>query len=214
MVSALVITIINAALRTVIQRLSLYEKHDTLTNHRVSVASKLLFARFTNTAIVPILVSRSFSDWQREGGLVGDIFYLMLSLAFVDPIMYLINANNLIKRFKRFLERRKGANSQLTQAQANELFEGPRVDMANLLSNTANMLLTAIFYAPLIPITIPIALVGMCFSYWVDKFNLFRIHRVPEMINGVLPIFFANLLPYFALLWSLSYFFIFGELIT
>ena len=88
-----VITIVNLILRTVIQKLSLYEKHDTLTNHRISVALKLIVARFTNTAIIPFIVSstRDFKDWNEEGGLTSDIFYLIIALAFVDPFLFLVN---------------------------------------------------------------------------------------------------------------------------
>ena len=78
--------------------------------------------------------------------------------------------------------------------------------MANLLSLEANLLLTSLFYAPLLPITIPIAFLGLVCSYWVEKFNLLKVHRVPEMLNGVLTMFFSNLLPYFAFLWSIMFF--------
>jgi hypothetical protein len=59
-----VITIINMALRIVVRRFSLYEKHETYSNHNISVAMKLTIARFLNTAIVPILVNRSFTRWE------------------------------------------------------------------------------------------------------------------------------------------------------
>lgn len=64
-----------------------------MTNHRISVAFKLIIARFANTAIVPFLVSfyNGWEDLYDEGGLVSDIFYLLIALAFVDPILYLFN---------------------------------------------------------------------------------------------------------------------------
>jgi hypothetical protein len=77
----------------------------------------------------------------------------------------------------------------------------------------SNLLLTAIFYAPLIPLALPIALVGLCLSYWVDKFNLLRIYRVPEVMNGELAKFISNLIPYFTILWSLAYVLVFNEMI-
>lgn len=86
--------------------------------------------------------------------------------------------------------------------------------MANLLSITATLVLTSLFYAPLIPIAVPIALLGLLLSYWVEKFNLLRVHRVPEMLNGVLPIFFSNLLPYFAFLWSIMFYSTFNQFIS
>ena len=88
------------------------------------------------------------------------------------------------------------------------------MDMANLVSNTGNLILTSIFYAPLMPVTLPICLIGLIFAYWVEKFNLTKRHRMPEMINGVLALFLSNLLPYFILLWSISFFVIFDQLYT
>lgn len=44
--------------------------------------------------------------------------------------------------------------------------------MANLLSNTANLFMTGVFFAPLIPITIPICFLGMFFAYFVEKVSL------------------------------------------
>ena len=49
------------------------------------------------------------------------------------------------------------------------LFEGPKLDMANLFSNTANLILAAIFFHPLFPLSIPIALVGLLVNYWTNK---------------------------------------------
>lgn len=51
----------------------------------------------------------------------------------------------------------------------NRLFEGPKLDMANLFSNTANLILAAIFFHPLFPLAIPIALVGLMVNYWTNK---------------------------------------------
>ena len=44
--------------------------------------------------------------------------------------------------------------------------------MANRFANTSNLFLTAIFFHPLVPISIPIACVGFIFAYWVDKVSL------------------------------------------
>ena len=41
--------------------------------------------------------------------------------------------------------------------------------MASKFANTGNLFLTAVFFSPLLPISIPIAFVGFIFSYWVDK---------------------------------------------
>jgi hypothetical protein len=88
------------------------------------------------------------------------------------------------------------------------------MDMPALFATTANLFLTCVFYSPLIPLSIPIGIVGMFFAYWVDKHNLLRLYRVPEMMSGMVIMFLSNLVPYFALLWGLSYFCIFDVILT
>jgi len=45
--------------------------------------------------------------------------------------------------------------------------------MADVFANQANLLLTALFFHPLLPVSIPIALVATIFSYWTNKVSSF-----------------------------------------
>lgn len=76
--------------------------------------------------------------------------------------------------------------------------------MANRFANTGNLFLTAVFFHPLLPISIPIAGCGLFFSYWVDKYLLLRRHRTPEQMSGMMAHFFADFIPAWAFLWSLN----------
>jgi hypothetical protein len=76
--------------------------------------------------------------------------------------------------------------------------------MADTFSNTANILLTAVFFHPLLPISIPIAFAGLFANYWVNKYTFLRRIRTPEQLSSLMPTFFANLIPYFALIWALD----------
>ena len=78
------------------------------------------------------------------------------------------------------MARGNGENSTLTQQQANELYEGPKLDMANRFANTSNLFLTTIFYTPLIPIAPIVAMLGTFFSYMIDKWMLVRRHSRPD----------------------------------
>lgn len=89
-----------------------------------------------------------------------------------------------------------------TYLNLNRLFEGPKLDMANCFSNVANLLLTTIFFHPLLPLSIPIAFCGLVMNYWANKIVLLRRSRTPEQMSGLMAKFFANLLPYIAMLWS------------
>lgn len=90
------------------------EKHETYTDYNLSVAFKLTLGRFINTSIVPIVVNLTANRWFVDGGLVSDIFYIMLSISFLDPILYYFDVFYFIRIIKRFFARRAGANSVMT----------------------------------------------------------------------------------------------------
>lgn len=68
------------------------------------------------------------------------------------------------------------------------------------------MIATCIFFAPIIPLAIPIALVGSILFYWSFKYMLLRVHKAPEMLNRSMGTFFGNLLPYIILVQAASFF--------
>lgn len=76
--------------------------------------------------------------------------------------------------------------------------------MANIFANTANLLLTALFFHPLLPLSIPIAFVGFVANYWAYKYIFLRRIKRPEQMSGLMASFFANLLPEIAFVWTLS----------
>ena len=81
-----VIIAVNQSLRTVVRTLSIKEKHETYTAYNLSVAFKLTFVRFINTAIVPCIVNISSDRWFVKGGLVEDFSSIMISMSFIQPI--------------------------------------------------------------------------------------------------------------------------------
>lgn len=52
------------------------------------------------------------------------------------------------------------------------LFEGPKFDMADEFSKIANIILSAIFFHPLFPLSIPIAFCGLFLNYWSSKVHI------------------------------------------
>ena len=47
--------------------------------------------------------------------------------------------------------------------------EKNKLDMADIFAEVANLILTSMFFHPLLPVSIPIALCGLSISYWVYK---------------------------------------------
>lgn len=82
--------------------------------------------------------------------------------------------------------------------------EGPAVDMARRNSNTFLLYLMVVFYAPLVPFVVPLALVGAFVTYWVDKLILLRRHKHPSAVGPDLSLFFGGLVPWSLLLYAFS----------
>lgn len=95
------------------------ERHETYTDYNLSVALKLTIARFINSSIVPLVANIALEDWFDDGGLVSTIFYVILSLSFLDPLMDFVSPFYMIRLIKRCLSRSSGRNSVMSQADAN-----------------------------------------------------------------------------------------------
>lgn len=84
---AFVIILINNILKWVVKYLTEKERHETYTAFNISIAIKLMLARFVNTAIVPVIINIQSDMWFNEGGLVSDLFSIMISISFIDPVL-------------------------------------------------------------------------------------------------------------------------------
>ena len=93
----------------------------------------------------------------------------------------------------------------MTQKEANTLCEGPEINVPDNISNFMNLIMTCIFYSPLIPVAIPCAFVGTFLNYWVSKYMILHVHKQPDMLSKLLASFFANFMPWIALFWALSF---------
>ena len=130
---------------------------------------------------------------------------LIAIMAMQTPVLTIANPVKLIRWYKKRKAIAEGEECQLTQREANELCEGPPIDIANSISNYMNLICTCIFYSPIIPQAIPAALFGTVVNYWFSKYMLLRIHKMPEMFSGLMAQFFANLMPVIILIWALSF---------
>lgn len=77
--------------------------------------------------------------------------------------------------------------------------------MPNILSKYFVLIMACIFYAPLIPISLPIACCGSFLTYMSYKYMLLRVHKMPEMFGDLMATFFASLMPLILVVWALSY---------
>jgi hypothetical protein len=79
--------------------------------------------------------------------------------------------------------------------------------MAEVFSDSGNLFLTAVFFQPILPFSMILAFLGNVLSYWSFKFILLKRVRRPSELSKNLPIFFANIIPLFILVWTISTYF-------
>jgi len=68
-----------------------------------------------NTIVIPIFINFGRTNWFQSAGLVNDVFYNSLSIAFLNPTVYLIGPTYILKLCRQRIEIMKGAKSKLTQ---------------------------------------------------------------------------------------------------
>jgi Calcium-activated chloride channel len=95
--SSLVVTVNNVILTKIIRVISKYERHETYTKYNVSVAIKLTFSMFTNTGIIPLIINLGNTNWFGYGGLVVDIFLIMVTVNLVTPMTHLFDVEIFLK---------------------------------------------------------------------------------------------------------------------
>jgi len=145
------VIIVNGLLVFVMRRFSTLEEHSTLTNVNVSVAVKLTIARFLNSSLVLLFVNHDADRWFKNGNLAYDATVLIGLLAVQAPLKTLLWPFGLLKKIKVCLAKRKGKDCKLTQREANMLMEGTTTDVANSISEFLNMIMTCVFYSPILP---------------------------------------------------------------
>ena len=93
---SLAVVIINTLLVYLIRFLSSLEKHPTYTAYNLSVGLKLVLAMFANSALIsPVVHAISWDRWfNNSNSFTTDIFYNSLSVAFVTPVLALIDFNH------------------------------------------------------------------------------------------------------------------------
>lgn len=186
--SSLLVIAINILLSISIRIYTKEEMHHTWSTYNLSVAQKLVIALFLNTAIIPLVISYNYkTDWFNTGGLANNIFWIQVANAIVTPVLYLIYPSYQFKKFRRWIKSRNGLKG-MSQYEANLLFEGPEVDLADRFANILKSCLVSVFYAPLVPIGVVITFIGILLEALVFKLMLIKVHSRPRKQSKTLAI--------------------------
>jgi hypothetical protein len=185
-VGSFVINIMNYILIIIMKKLADYEKYSTLTDYYVSYTRKLTIAQFLNTSIISFLIAMISQNYWGQSGLVTAIIQVFIYNAIIPWVMDIIDMFYWMKVLARNKVRKNGA-ANMTQLALNKLFENYQFDFATKYATYLKTLLSAALYAPLVPSVMPIAVVGLMGSYWIDKFNLLKKRSRGASLGSELP---------------------------
>ena len=215
-IPSIITVMINFIVARIIRVLSAYEKHSTWTDFNRSVLNMLIVFILLNNIGIPIFIYIALDqDWFSFGGLAYTVFWLEIMNAFVSPVIYLVGPKNMAKKLMQFIYRRKENNEELniSQKQANLVFEGPELDLPDRFANIIKNFSLSLFYAPIVPIGVPIAIIGLVFEMMAFKVMLVRVHSRPKNYNSDLVIQAASWIRWGLLLYSLGIFIFYQKLV-
>jgi hypothetical protein len=109
------------------------------------------------------------------------------------PFIWMINPWQLGVLLKRKLNY---GRKDLTQKEANKIMENVQYNMGKRYAEIAEIMWFTFLYSSLIPMGAFLSIFGLCFYYWIDKYNLLRRSSVNSAIAGELSLFSMKLLDF------------------
>lgn len=137
-------------------------------------------------------------------GIASDIFTIAVSQAILTPLLNYFSIFLLIRVLKRRSITKAGDNQVTTQQEANNWFEGNPIELSSKYAHAIKIMWLVGFYSPLIPTLFIHGFVALVFTYWMDKYLLFRRYARPSLLGGELNREMIELLEYFPLAMALG----------
>lgn len=110
------------------------------------------------------------------------------------------------------LAKKQGKASKLNQRDLNKLYEGPALDVAKGYSEILLIIAITVFYLALVPGFAMISFAGIIFHYWVKKWMLIRVNKIPKSMGEDLAVGLNVVLPFIPILYATGQYYFVQEL--
>lgn len=175
---SIIISVINSLLSFLIKFLTNQEKHDTLTHKNKSLFLKVVIVQFLNTCLMVtflhILLVSPDHQVAISGGILNDVWFILLNDITLTPFMEWFDIGYYFKKFSQCRLKRNYKTSSLTQEEANKVFEGTVMDPSITYAKITKLILTSLFFLPLIPYSVVTCTIALFLNYWILKMRLLR----------------------------------------
>lgn len=166
--SSILVSILNAIIQIFLIFTSHKERNETKTEFNTVLMVKLSLFQFLNTGVFVLLSNflANINEFTLDNGLVFQITQVMMINAVVPNLVILIlNYFEIIQKIQRhFIEKGTSKKSQL---EANKVFQGPEAEISYKYGYIFKTIWLTAFYAPLVPIVVPVSVVGLILNYFI-----------------------------------------------
>lgn len=156
----------------------------------------------------------SSSDWFEDHGLMEEITFVVIFMNVGEAFRIVFHWEYVMKIILRTYFSRQKENCELTQRQANGLYENDPAVMSKTLSVILVFIFTILFFAPLVPGLTIFGIVGSLAMYWVLKFLIIRRKSIKRNISASLILRVSGVLKFGVLANSICGYFFFSSLLN
>ena len=187
------------------------EKPETITQRNIGVIWRSCISVFLNSAVVITVATWYFKtdkDLEDElfsdKGLTNNLYFLMI-FGILEPFVSFIDANYILKLWKRRKLVKQLDSSTMMQYECNTLYEDAAFDFANRSGKYCNITLIVFFNLNVLPVASIFGMAWIFVYYWVDKYFLVRRARIPDLCTGDLMLSLLRIVDVGFLVVGLSY---------
>lgn len=202
--------IMNIGLMSCATTLGDQEYHETWTSQESSQCIKMAIGMIVNTGLVPFLVDPKPDTWYMVGGMISDIFTMMVLQCVLLPWLQLLDLPFMLKSSKRSAVTGEMIDNWNNTLQANAGAETAEQKLAILgvrkqvntikrsafspspfnprrrYANALKLFFCCLFFTPVTPWISFVGFVGLALQYWIDKYLLLRWYQKPERVSNLL----------------------------
>ena len=170
------------------QKLSIMEKIEYKTSYYISFSIELTIYTFIIIGILPLVANYINGNLGNNDLLVNNMLMIFITNILLPPAFFFFSLRLAIKIYKKAklsLDKVKLENSIFTQAELNEIYENPVMNITYKYCYITNIFLVSLFYLSIFPIGIIFGFFGLLFTYISELFYI-GLYKRPEIINSKL----------------------------
>jgi hypothetical protein len=199
---ALLVPVVNFWLKAILKTMTTWEAHHSVNSQAESFSQRLFILTVVNTAFLPLLINAKIPGVNSPGNNFTDFspeWYYTVGVQIVITMGINVVAPHSGAFFRYIYKEvaHRGcclgccggrcacghcgdpSKRAASQRQLNSWFEGPDFHLSTRYATVMQTVFTTLVYASLLPLLIPLAMISMLLSVYVDKWLLLRFYRTP-----------------------------------